>query len=175
MRSKKSIGEGSVGVGGAVYDKVVGYLTENQEKFYRLAYSYAHNKQDALDIVQSAIVTALEKYPSIRRPEYIRTWFYRVLVNRCLSHLASRRGEVLDGGEEFREIPAPDGPDPGDDLYQVIDRLPVEMKTAIILRFYEDMTLKDIARITDTNLSTAKYRLYAGLDRLKQILKEDDL
>ncbi|EFC95498.1 RNA polymerase sigma factor SigV, partial [Hungatella hathewayi DSM 13479] len=61
------------------YDIVVNYIIANQKKFYRLAYTYVRNENDALDIVQNAIYSALEHYGSIREISYIKTWFYRVL------------------------------------------------------------------------------------------------
>ena len=48
------------------------------------------------------------------------------------------------------------------------------MKTVIILHYYEDLTLKQIAEITDTPLSTVKTRLYSALKKLKLILKEEE-
>ena len=48
------------------------------------------------------------------------------------------------------------------------------MKTVVMLRYYEDLTLRQIAEITDTPLSTVKTRLYTALKRLKLILKEDE-
>ena len=41
-----------------LYDRIVAYIVENQEKFYRLAYSYVRNQEDALDIVQNAVCKA---------------------------------------------------------------------------------------------------------------------
>ena len=52
-------------------------------------------------------------------------------------------------------------------------QLPEPMKTVIILHYYEDLTLKQIAEITDTPLSTVKTRLYSALRKLKQTLKEE--
>lgn len=49
------------------------------------------------------------------------------------------------------------------------------MQTVIKLRFYEDLQLKEIAEITDTNLSTVKARLYRGLKILKLSIKEEEL
>ena len=46
-------------------------------------------------------------------------------------------------------------------------------KTVVILHYYEDLTLKQIAEITDTPLSTVKTRLYSALRKLKQTLKEE--
>lgn len=56
-----------------LYDRIVDYIVENQDKFYRLAYSYVHNKEDALDIVQSAVLKALDHYQALRDENAVRT------------------------------------------------------------------------------------------------------
>ena len=72
---------------------LLSYIKEHQEQFYRLAYSYAKNSEDALDIVQDAVVKAIEKQHTLRDPGTIRTWFYRILVNTSIDTLR-RRGRV---------------------------------------------------------------------------------
>ena len=56
------------------------------------------------------------------------------------------------------------------DLYEKISRLPKEIQTVIKLRFYEELPLKEIAKITEVNLNTVKARLYRGLKLLKKEL-----
>ena len=56
-----------------LHEKIVNYILENQEKFYRLAYSYAGSQEDALDIVQNAVCRILENYEGIRNENAIRT------------------------------------------------------------------------------------------------------
>ncbi len=53
------------------------------------------------------------------------------------------------------------------DLYQALDKLPIKLKTVVLLRFFEDMKLEEIAQITCVNLSTVKSRLYKALKVLK--------
>ena len=79
------------------YSKIVSYITENQKMFYRLAYSYAQNREDALDVVQNAVCKALEHYQELRNEEAIRTWFYRILVNESLQ-LIKERNRLVPGG-----------------------------------------------------------------------------
>ena len=57
-------------------DEFAGFVHENQHKFYRLAYSYVKNRDEALDLVQEAVVRALQKLSALRQPEYMKTWFY---------------------------------------------------------------------------------------------------
>ena len=90
-------------------EEIIGYLLTNQEKFYRLAFSYVHNPDAALDVVQNAIVKALEHYNSIRNIKYIKTWFYRVLVNECLTALQKGKRECAHTGPAGRGKPSGNG------------------------------------------------------------------
>ena len=64
-----------------IYDCTVQYITENQNRLYRLAYSYLREEQAALDVLQNAICRALEGCFGLKNPAALRTWFYRILVN----------------------------------------------------------------------------------------------
>lgn len=78
-------------------------LIENeQERFYRIAYSYVKNQEDALDIVHNAIVKALQSCRGLRSPEYAQTWFCRILINESISHL--RRARRFVPLEEIAQI-----------------------------------------------------------------------
>lgn len=162
----------------SIYDETVDYIINNQEMFYRLAYSYVQNKENALDVVQNAICIALEKCDTIKNPAAIRTWFYRVIVNEALQYLRSHKKEIsydpLVLGEEFLKQGYEEkfGTE-GNEIYQKVMALPPKIKTIIVLRFYEDLSLKEIAEITRENLSTVKSRLYRGLTELGKNLTEE--
>ena len=151
------------------------YLVENQARFYRLAYSYLHNREDALDAVQAAVCKALEKQDSLQKPDAVRTWFYRILVNVCTDMLRQRKRvtfvppEVLDAGSYEDPLPT-DGT-----LAQRVDALPAEIGTIVKLRFYEDLSLKEISAVTGVSLSTVKTRLYTGLKKLRVSLEGVEL
>ena len=63
--------------------------------------------------------------------------------------------------------------EPDDGISKMLDRLGSEVKTIILLYYFEELTLKEISEITQTNLNTVKSRLYSGLRKLKGIIKED--
>lgn len=149
------------------------YMTENREAFYRLAYSYVRNREGALDIVQNAIVKGLENYASIRKPEYMKTWFYRILVNESCGYLRKNKRELSYEPEMLNNLLERSQEEKVSfGVYEQILKLPDKIKTVIILRFYEEMKLEDISRVTGARLSTVKYRLYAGLKRIEKSLKE---
>ena len=124
-------------------EQIVSYLLENQDKFYRLAFSYVHNADAALDIVQNAIVKALEHYTSIRNADLQRI-----------------QDTPVEEDHQAMEI------------YEQVQKLPEKMKTVVVLRFYEDFSLAEIAKVTGAKLSTVKYRLYSALKQIKMTYEE---
>ena len=77
------------------YEKVVKYILAYQDKFYRLAYSYLHNKDNSLDAVQNTIYQALRYYKDLRYIQRVNTWFYRILVHESLEILRKNTRETL--------------------------------------------------------------------------------
>ena len=154
-----------------VYDMLTAYIVENQNRFYKLAYSYVKNREDALDAVQSAVCRALEHGKKLRNAEAVKTWFYRILVNECLRLLKER--ERFPAAEEEKEIPYEEKSfEPSDDLEPFFSFLDQDTRTIIKLRFFEEMTIPEISRITGLNPNTVKAKLYRGLKRLKITIKE---
>lgn len=147
-------------------ETLTAFLIETQARSYRLAYSVLQNREEALDAVQTAVCRALERRDSLRDPEAVRTWFTRILINVCNDALRQRSRMVPfpENGEE----PGREDPEPSDEtLARRVDALPAEVGTVIKLRFYEELTLKEIGQVTGQNISTVKSRLYAGLRKLR--------
>ena len=141
------------------------YLVTEQARFYRLAYSYLHQREDALDAVQTAVCRALERQDSLRSPDLLRPWFYQILVNTCLDALR-RRSKVVPLSE-WEETGQEDPPPPDEDLARRVEALPPAISTVIKLRFYEDLTLREIGTVTGSGVNTVKSRLYTGLKKLR--------
>lgn len=156
-----------------LYDSVTAYIIENQEKFYRLAFSYVKNKDDALDIVQNAVCKALDHYESLRNEAAVKTWFYRILVNESIFFIKKQRREVLSGEDLNVDVPYYEkGYEAEDDLEGQIDRLDEDVQKIIRLRFFEELSLKEISQVMELNLNTVKAKLYRGLKLLKQNVQE---
>lgn len=157
-----------------LYRKTVDYIIENQNRFYRLAYSYVRNQEDALDVVQNSVCRALEHYGELKNENAVRAWFYRIVVNESLRVIRERKKGGLSEIGEMDSYYEEKGFDIHDDLYEHINHLEEDVQTIIKLRFYEDMPLKEIAEIMEMNLNTAKAKLYRGLQTLRLSMKEDE-
>ena len=152
---------------------LVEHILNGQTDFYRLAVRKDKNRDAALDVVQEAIVKALSKVDTVREPAYLKTWFYRILINEAMNHF--RRNRNLVSLEEVMVDRAVESGDPGErlDLYDAIDRLSFQEQTVIKLRYFEDMKLEEIAQATGANLNTVKSRLYKAIRKLKDMTGEE--
>ena len=159
-----------------LYEKLIQYILENQDRFYRVAYSYTRHQEDALDAVQSAICKALEAHENIKNADAIKTWFYKILINECLTVLKKRGKVVLTADTvEQEEVYYEKGYEQGGDIEQELEKLEMDIQVIIKLRFFEEMSLKEISGITGLNLNTVKTKLYRGLKLLKENIQEADL
>lgn len=143
-------------------------ITENKENFYRLAFSYVKNKDDALDVVQESIQKALLTIDSLNQQQKLKSWFYRIVVNKSLDFIRKhRRVNVMDDAtleffsngnhDIYQDI----------DLERCLDTLPEKYRTVIVLRYFEDLKIEEIAEILKENQNTIKTRLYRALSKLR--------
>ena len=159
-----------------LYERLIQYILDNQDRFYRVAYSYTRHQEDALDAVQSAVCKALEAHENIKNADAIRTWFYKILINECLTVL-KKRGKVVLTADTVAQEEAyyEKGYEQGCDIEQELEKLEMDVQAIIKLRFFEEMSLKEISGITGFNLNTVKTKLYRGLKLLKENIQEADL
>lgn len=151
------------------------HIIKNNERYYRLAYSYVKNVDDALDIVQESICKGMSSLDSLRNPAYFRTWFYKIVIHTALDFLRQRNKTVLMEEEvlinsncgtcdTYQNI----------DLGRALDSLPAKYRTIIILRYFEDLRIQDVAEILDENVNTVKTRLYTALRKLSIEMVDHD-
>lgn len=156
------------------YDELAEFIHENKDNYYRLAYSYVRSREDALDVVQESIVKALSSRKTLKDTSFMKSWFYRIVVNTALdflrknkkySYLDEEQWELLNVGsvDTYEDV----------DLQNALEKLSPQNRTIIILRFFEDMKLSDIAGILGENENTVKSRLYATLKKLRLELQVD--
>lgn len=149
-------------------------LLQDYQKYYRLAYSYVGNEADALDIVQESAYKAMKDSRKVREPDYIGTWLHRIVMNTALDLLRKRKKENVTLADEAVEIPYMD--EYHDlDLMDVLKRLGERDRTVIVLRYFEDMKIEDVARVTGDNLNTVKTRIYRALKRLRIDLEPETM
>ena len=149
-------------------------ILENYNQYYRLAYSYTHDASDACDIVQNGAYKALRNSYALKKTEYAKTWVYRIMINECFSCLkqprllsletARKMGKTESGTEDkYEDL----------DLRNALDALPKKDKVVVILKYFEDKKLEEIADLLGENISTVKSRLYRSMKKLKRMLSQE--
>ncbi|MEF2967451.1 DUF3298 domain-containing protein [Paenibacillus sp. M1] len=94
------------------YELIADFVMHNKENFYRLAYSYDLNQEDALDIVQDSIHKAIRS-DTLKDETAIKSWFYKIVVHSALDFLRRRKRvavasdaelEFMDSGRDMNEL-----------------------------------------------------------------------
>ncbi|MGA3602955.1 sigma-70 family RNA polymerase sigma factor [Lysinibacillus agricola] len=145
---------------------IADFVMQNKEKYYRLAYQYVQNREDALDVVHDAINKAFSNKNSLKNPEYIRTWFYRIVVNTALDLLRKQKKLIVIDDEILPNLETV-MVDKHEDVDLNINALPEQYRSVLILRYFEDFKLDEIAEILNENVSTVKTRLYKAFQILR--------
>jgi len=138
---------------------------------YNLARWLMRGRDDAQDVVQESMLRALTYFPSFRG-DNARGWLLRIVRNAAYASMSLNRGIVAvpletPAGEELALS------DPGDNpeaalakmqdrrkLSQILASLPVELREVLLLREMEELSYKEIARITDAPIGTVMSRLW---------------
>lgn len=141
---------------------------------YRLAWAILGNEGDADDAVQDAFASAWRQRSSLREVERFDAWFGRILINRCRDRLR-QRSRYPEMAPEGTEVALPDHSHAmldRDELYQEINRLDPDQKIVVILRFWKDMAIDDIAERLGVPAGTVKSRLSRSVARLRMSLED---
>ena len=97
----------------------------------------------------------------------MKTWFLRIVINTAKNHL-QRRARVLPVEDDLlEELAGPEEPPPDLDLDQILSVLTPDERVIIVLRFYEEYKIREIAEMLGLHESTVKKRLYRALRILK--------
>lgn len=148
-------------------------MEERQEKLYRIAFSHVKNRQDALDVVQESVYKAFISIGKLKNPEHFDTWLVRIVINNSIDLLKKSNRYSPMEYEPGSSEDISQKVDESIDLKNAMDKLEPKYKTIIVLKFFEDLTFKDIARVVEAPIGTVKTYFYRALEHLKISIEED--
>ena len=146
---------------------------------YRLARAIVLDDGDAEDVVQEACLIAWQKRTSLRDRDRLEAWFDRIVVNLCRDRLRRRRRarEIAridwPGSAGTASANEPD-PTPDLDLDAALDALDFDHRVVVLLRYWQDRTIEDIADRLDVPAGTVKSRLHYALQTMRRQLEASD-
>jgi RNA polymerase sigma-70 factor (ECF subfamily) len=138
------------------------------EPAYRLAAGMLQDRPLAEDAVQEAAVKAWRKIHQLREGTEMRPWFLGIVANECRTTRRSRWWDVVKIDAEQRGGETPDDVAVrGIDLRNALKRLSPEQRLVVVLYFYLDLPLEEIARIAGASFAAVRGRLYRGIRELR--------
>ncbi|WP_432403091.1 sigma-70 family RNA polymerase sigma factor [Wukongibacter sp. M2B1] len=152
-------------------DALVQLIMAEKQDYYKLAYTYMRNREDALDALEDMIVTIYENIHRLKREEAFYSWSKTILVNRCKKLLANRK--KLFSLESVREETSEGGFDQKDEqliLERHMAKLNKKHQEALKLRYFLDLDYKSISDLLNIPIGTVKSRISIGIRSLKKSL-----
>jgi RNA polymerase sigma-70 factor (sigma-E family) len=143
----------------------------------RLAYLLTGDRAVAEDLVQEAFVRLYGRFRDLRDPGAFDWYLRRTVVNLVRSHFRRARVErsylERHGRDQARDAQAPD-PGPRDEMWRALQRLPERQRTAVVLRYYEDLSEARTAEVMACPVGTVKSLVSRGMDRLRELVSRGD-
>lgn len=143
-----------------------------EKRVYNYLLRLVGDREDALDLAQEVFLKAYQNLGRLEDAGRFAPWLFRIAHNEAFSMLRRRRPESEAGAEQpqqtlsYRLYPV--------EMNLAVDRalnsLPAEQREAVILKIYQGFKFEEMAEALDCPVSTVKSRLYAALDRLKELL-----
>lgn len=151
-------------------DAFTALVRRYQDRFYSVARRILGDDRDSEDAVQRAFLQVFLKAGRYRARWKGSTWLYRLLTNVCIDAWRKRRYEsrALQALEN-PGVPRPTVERP--DLERALARLPVEARAILLLRYTEDLSYQEIARVRGLSVNTVKSQLRRGKGLLRRHLK----
>jgi RNA polymerase sigma factor (sigma-70 family) len=136
---------------------------------YRLAVGMLRNESEAEDAVQESVFKAWRSFGRFRKDSDLRPWLFTIVANECRRQRRSRWWNVIKQPGPVEPEAAHDAPDDSatEDLRLALYRLPHDQRLAVILRYYLDLSFKEVAQTLGISTKAAKSRTYRALERLR--------
>jgi RNA polymerase sigma-70 factor (ECF subfamily) len=148
-------------------------LDEYGRELQRVAFLILHDAAAAEDVVADTLITALERGASLRDAGTLRAWLLKIAANHALQH---RRRSIRIVQLDLLPEPADvrDRTDAADRaaLWQGVAALPPRTRAAIVLHYYSDLPVVDVATALGVSVNTVKSQLKSGLEHLRSALAD---
>ncbi|MGE6721268.1 sigma-70 family RNA polymerase sigma factor [Peribacillus frigoritolerans] len=145
-------------------------LVIHSDQLYRTAFLYVGNREDALDIVQETAYKALLAVGQLKNERFFLTWLTKILIHCAFDVMKKKKKEIpiekiidLSSGKIEKR-------DEHLDLVRAINQLKEHYRNAVILFYFQDLPISEVARIMNVPENTVKTYLHRGKNQLKKLL-----
>jgi RNA polymerase sigma-70 factor (ECF subfamily) len=157
-----------------------------QHKIVHLVNRYVKDPSEAQDVAQDTFIKAYKALGEFRGESAFYTWLYRIAINTAKNYLLSRSrrhsdyevdmqdAEQIENAPQLKDIETPENQLMNDQIIEVIksaiEKLPEEMRIAIMLREFEGMSYEEIAEAMDCPIGTVRSRIFRAREAIDEQL-----
>ena len=155
-------------------------VEEYQAPIYNLAYRMTGNLGDAEDLTQDTFIRAYQYLWRYDARKKFFTWLYTIAFNLIKNHYKKNKKHNISEELSAHSL-ADDSPSPEAQFIETQEitacllRLEDELRVLLIMKYQQGLTFEEIAEITGKSLSAVKMRIYRGLEKLKELMNEQDI
>lgn len=149
---------------------------ELSDRLFAVAHRILRDFDSAGDALQVTLLRIWRDLPALKDPDLVEAWAYRILVRACHDALRKQRRQApglhllgADGAEADPAISVADR----EQLDRAFQRLPVEQRAVIVLQYYRDLTLTEIAVVLQVPVGTVRSRLHYAKRALRAAIEAD--
>ncbi|MGE7768737.1 RNA polymerase sigma factor SigW [Peribacillus sp. NPDC096540] len=158
-----------------------------KDKVFQICFRMLGNRQEAEDLAQEAFVRAFVNIRSFNIQMKFSTWLYRIATNLCIDRLRKKKPDYYldaevsgtDGLNMYSQIASdlakPEVEVESLELQETIQveimKLPEKYRSVIVLKYIEELSLKEISEILDLPVGTVKTRIHRGREALRKQLR----
>lgn len=154
-------------------------VRRHRNNVFALAYHFVRNREDAWDIAQEVFVKAYRSLKRFRGDSSFKTWLMRITSNQCKDHIKAARLKTVsleaapageDGGGDQSPRQQAEAKELGAAILQAIETIPFKHRQAFILREFERLSYKEMAKIMGCSIGTVMSRLHHARRKIREAL-----
>lgn len=154
-------------------DEIGQLIVDNMQSLYRVAFSILRNDEEIYDAISNTTVIVFEKIKTLKKEEFFKTWITRILMNECykiynqnkkIIHLETYKQEELSYNDTYVDL----------EMKTFIKSLDKDLQKIVVLYYFEEFSVKEIAELVKVPEGTVKSRLSRARNELSKLLKLDE-
>lgn len=147
------------------------YIKRYETDMFRFAKSLVGNQADGEDAMQESILKAYEKIDTLRSRRKFKPWIFQILANECYKILRDQKKQEITDPFEFPETESTMIETEEEEILNYILKIPKQYQKVLLLYYYDEFSVKEIADILDLPQGTVKSRLARGRKQLRNLLE----
>ncbi|MHA6482094.1 sigma-70 family RNA polymerase sigma factor [Paenibacillus sp. strain BS8-2] len=153
-------------------ETILATLEREKGKMYGIAYAYLRNEEGALEAIQETACRVWVNRVKVRKPEYLATWMIRILIHVCMDERKKQKQEqssiTMAASQTTLETEAVERLE----MEEQLAKLPPHLRMVIVLKYYRDMTITQVAEMMEKPDGTIRTWLHKALQQLRTDMTE---